>query len=77
VRRVRAITFDIYGRFQIEVQKTGSGWVAYRKSNGLRAPYRDLVFPADLPESALEQFLDDYFHEYAQPGQVVRRVREE
>jgi hypothetical protein len=66
--------FDIYGRFQIAVQKTDSGWAAYRKSGGLRAPYRDLVFPADLEESGLEQFLDDHFHEYAQPGQVVRRV---
>jgi hypothetical protein len=68
------VIFDIYGRFQIEVQKTGSGWAAYRKSNGLRVPYRDLVFPADLNESELEQFLDDHFHEYAQSGQAVRRV---
>jgi hypothetical protein len=71
---VHAIIFDIYGRFQIEVQKTGGGWAAYRRSNGLRAPYRDLVFPADLAESGLEQFLDDHFHEYALPGQRIRRV---
>ena len=71
---MRATIFDIYGRFQIEVQKTDSGWTAYRKSDGLRAPYRDLIFPADLKESELEQFMDDHFHEYAQPGQVIRRV---
>jgi hypothetical protein len=71
---MQAMIFDIYGRFQIEVQKTDSGWTAYRKSSGLRAPYPDLVFPADLEESRLEQFLDDHFHEYAQPGQGVRRV---
>lgn len=74
VRRVRTMIFDIYGRFRIEVQKTGGGWAAYRRSDGLRAPYRDLVFPADLEESGLEQFLDDHFHEYAQPGHVIRRV---
>ena len=74
VARMRAMIFDIYGRFLIEVQKTDSGWAAYRKSSGLRAPYPDLVFPADLKESELEQFLDDHFHEYAQPGQVIGRV---
>ncbi len=73
---MRGMIFDIYGRFRIEVQKTGSGWAAYRKSNGLRAPCLDLVFPADLEESGLEQYLDDHFHEYAQPGQVIRRVTE-
>jgi hypothetical protein len=71
---MQAMIFDIYGRLQIEVRKTDSGWIAYRKSGGLRAPYPDLVFPAELAESGLEQFLDDHFHEYAQPGQVVRRV---
>jgi len=71
---MRALLFDIYGRFHIEVRKTDNGWTAYRRSSGLRAPYPDLVFPADLEESKLEQFLDDHFHEYAQPGQVVRRV---
>jgi hypothetical protein len=71
---MEAMIFDIYGRFQIEVRKTDSGWIAYRKSSGLRVPYPDLVFPADLAESGLEQFLDDHFHEYAQPGRVVRRV---
>jgi hypothetical protein len=66
--------FDIYGRFLLEVAKTADGWAAYRKSDGLRTPYGDLVFPADLPDAQLEQFLDDHFHEYAQPGQVIRRV---
>ena len=71
---MRAMLFDIYGRFQLEIRQTDSGWAAYRKSGGLRAPYPDLVFPADLKESQLAQFLDDHFHEYAQPGQVIRRL---
>jgi hypothetical protein len=69
-----AVRFDIYGRFQIEVLMTSSGWVAYRSSNGLRTPYEELVFPQELRESELERFLDDHFHEYALPGQVIRRV---
>jgi hypothetical protein len=66
--------FDVYGRFQIEVLKTPGGWAAYRSSPGLRVPYPDLVFPAGLDDSELERFLDDHFHEYARPGQAVRRV---
>ena len=66
--------FDVYGRFQIEVLMTSAGWMAYRRGNGLRTPYPDLTLPKDLPESQLEQFLDDHFHEYAQPGQAIRRV---
>jgi hypothetical protein len=65
--------FDIYGRFEIEVLMTSSGWVAYRKSNGLRVPCSELVIPQGLPESELERFLDDHFHEYALPGQMIRR----
>lgn len=68
------VTFDIYGRFAIELLPTSNGWRAYRKSNGLRVPYRELIIPNGLGESELAQFLDDHFHEYAQPGQVIRRV---
>ena len=66
--------FDIYGRFHIEVLRTSDGWMAYRRGSGLRTPYPDLTLPKELRESDLEQFLDDHFHEYAQPGQTIRRV---
>lgn len=66
--------FDIYGRFQIEVLMTSNGWMAYRKGTGLRTPFPDLTLPRDLHEAELEQFLDDHFHEYAQPGQTIRRL---
>jgi hypothetical protein len=68
------VIFDIYGRFQIEVLMTSSGWVAYRKGSGLRTPYPDLTIPRDLEDSGLQRFLDDHFHEYAQPGQSIRRL---
>jgi hypothetical protein len=68
------VRFDIYGRFQIEVLMASAGWTAYRSSNGLRVPYPELVIPQELEESELAQFLDDHFHEYALPGQVIRRI---
>lgn len=66
--------FDIYGRFQIEIERTPSGWVAYRRSHGLRRPCTDFVVPADLSEPEIATFLDDQFHEYAQPGAAIRRI---
>jgi hypothetical protein len=70
------VRFDIYGRFEIEVLKADTGWIAFRYGNGSRTPYRELVFPQGLQESELERFLDDHFHEYALTGQVVRRMKQ-
>lgn len=66
--------FDIHGRFTLEVLPSTEGWRAYHRSNGLRVSERNLVIPRNLDESELERFLDDHFHEYALPGQGVRRV---
>ena len=66
--------FDIYGRFQIEVIASGNGWKAFRKGNGIKVPFPELVFPKGLAEADLVDFLDDHFHEYAQPGQSVNAI---
>ena len=68
------MVFDIYGRFELEVVLKNNRWVAFRRSNGLLAPYRDLVFPVGIRESELLNFVDDFFHEYAREGQYVRVV---
>ncbi len=66
--------FDIYGRFEIEIISSGNGWKAFRRGNGIKAPYPDLVFPKGLAEADIPEFLDDHFHEYAQPGREIRRI---
>ncbi len=66
--------FDIYHRLRIDVQRNGDGWMVYDVSNGMRVPRTDLVIPAHVPESELETWLDDQFHELARPGQRVRRI---
>lgn len=67
--------FDIYGRFQIEIVPSHKGWRAFRIGNGTRVPFPDLVLPEGINEIDIGHFLDDHFHEYAQPGQTIRQIK--
>lgn len=65
--------FDIYKRFELEIARVDGRWVVYRNSNGTRRPDWTVVVPHDLREDELPGFLDDFFHEYARPGDVITR----
>lgn len=66
--------FNIYGRFQVDVQREDDVWVVYRSELGKRALLHDVVVPADLTNNELATYLDDIFHEYARFGQNVELV---
>jgi len=66
--------FDVFGRFQLEVQREGELWVAYRLSPGKRTPLDDLVIPPTFDAAEIAVYLDDLYHEAARPGDVVRLV---
>ncbi|WMW81130.1 hypothetical protein RF679_02320 [Undibacterium cyanobacteriorum] len=66
--------FNIYGRFQIVVEKIDGAWIAYQVSQGIRTPVEDLVIPHDVAEHEMLTYLDDIYHEYAGFGQVIERV---
>lgn len=68
------LRFDIYGRFEIEIESTGNGWVGYRRGSGVRRLAQELVFPQGIQEQELEVFLDDIYHESALPGAVIKRI---
>jgi hypothetical protein len=68
------MTFDVYGRFRIEVVRAGEEWVAYRLELGKRSRMRDVVIPASLQQSEIAVYLDDLYHESATPGQAVREI---
>jgi len=68
------MTFDIYGKFRLEVLREQGGWNAYRVEPGKRVRVRDLLIPASLATGDLATYLDDNFHELAQPGQVVELI---
>jgi hypothetical protein len=63
--------FNIYGRFQVDVQRENNAWAVYRSELGKRTRLNDAVIPADLATQDLAICLDDIFHEFAKLGQNV------
>lgn len=68
--------FDIYGRFQVDVQRENDGWVVFRSAHGKRVRLNDVVVPSDVLEHELATYLDDIFHELAGVGQRVDVIRD-
>jgi hypothetical protein len=69
------LRFNVYGRFRIELRREGDAWVAYRSDGaGKRRRDNNTVIPPDLPEWKIASCLDDIFHKWAKPGDVVTRV---
>jgi GNAT superfamily N-acetyltransferase len=63
--------FNIYGRFQVDVQRVGGAWEVYRLDFGKRVPMEEIVIPPTLEEDEIAIYLDDIFHELAGFGQSV------
>jgi hypothetical protein len=63
--------FNIYGRFQVHIQRENNSWVAYRSELGKRTRLNDVVIPPDLGAQDLATYLDDIFHEFAKLGETV------
>jgi len=63
--------FNIYGRFQLDVQRENDSWVVYRLELGKRAKANDVVIPSTLEAGEIATYLDDIFHELSGPGQSI------
>jgi hypothetical protein len=62
---VKTLKFDVFGR-DVAIVKTDSGWQAfYTGSEGKRRPAKDIIFPSNITESEMAQYLDDLCHEWA------------
>ena len=68
------MTFDIYGRFQVEVLRGDGAWLVYRRESGKRGRMDELVIPAHLAEDEIIIYLDDIFHELARHGREIERL---
>lgn len=66
--------FDIYGRFELDVQRTADGWQAYRMASGKRVLAEDVVIPAEVAPEDIAAYLDDLLHELSPPGGAVVAV---
>jgi hypothetical protein len=71
------ITLDVFGRLML-AEHTAAGWQLFAVSHdGKRSLVRDVAIPDFIPESGLEQYLADVFHESATPTHPrVRRLVE-
>lgn len=63
--------FNIFGRFQLDVEREGEAWVAYRVAGAVRRPDHDIRISAHLDVGEIKEFLADVFHELAEPGESV------
>lgn len=66
--------FDIYGRFQVEVERNDGRWVAYRLALGKRSKIDDFVIPDDLSAQEIPGYLDAFYHELARYGHRVVEI---
>ena len=63
--------FNIYDRFVLEIIRKEKRWIAFRIGEGVKMPESNLIVPQDLEESDLIIFVEDIFHELAQPGKSI------
>jgi len=60
-----SLKFEVFG-LKVLVLKVECGWKTfYLGTEGKRRPAIDIVVPANITESEIEQYLDDLCHEWA------------
>ena len=72
---MKSIKFNVYGKL-VTVEETDSGWaVFYPGADGKRRPAQDIIIPAFVSETELENYLSDICHEWATAKHpAVRRL---
>jgi hypothetical protein len=71
---VGAARFDVYGRYELDVERRGDRWVVYARGEGKRRERPDIFVPAAITDEALGAYLDDLLHEEGSRGVVIRRL---
>ena len=67
----KAMLFDVYGRYQLEVTR----WVLYCVDGGRKRRFSDFTIPAELNAEDVARYLDDMLHEAARPIRSLRRIQ--
>ena len=71
----KAMLFDVYGRYQLEVTREGKRWVLYRVDGGRKRRFTDFAIPAEFKAEDVARYLDDMLHEAARPDRSLRRIQ--
>lgn len=67
--------FNVYGRYEIDVERQGERWVAYRRGEGKRQEDPSISIPSHITEDDLRRYLEDLLHEEASQGTTIQRIR--
>jgi len=68
------LKFNVFGH-RVLIARSGNNWIAYYTgAEGKKRLATDIKLPPDIPEVEIEQWLDDFCHEWAsaQHPEVVR-----
>jgi hypothetical protein len=65
---------NIYDRFVLEIIRREKRWIAFRIGEGVKVLEGNLIIPQELEESELITFIEDIFHELAQPGKSIEKL---
>lgn len=68
------VRFDIYGRYQLQVERRDGRWVAYIVGEGKLRVHPSLHIPPEVAEDDLPAYLDDLLHEEGGGGRTIRRL---
>jgi hypothetical protein len=60
--------FNVFGKKAIEVVRNSGEWqVFYLGNEGKKRKAEDVIIPASISESEIEDYISDLFHELATP----------
>lgn len=69
--------FDVYGRYQLLVERSGESWLVLQPgADGKRRLRDDLQLPPHLSEGELRDYLDTLLHEHALPGTSIQTMED-
>ena len=66
--------FDVYGRYQLQIERHENRWLVYVLGDGKRREHPNIFIPPDTAENALTAYLEDLLHEEGAPGRMIRRI---
>ncbi len=67
--------FDIYGRYELDIERVQGKWIVFRSEGGKRRHELDIIIPPDTSEADVLAYLEELLHEYARPGRSIARIK--
>lgn len=65
---------DVYGRYQLEVERYGDRWVVFVLGEGKRRESPSIHIPPDVADDQLAAYLEDLLHEEGGGAKTIRRI---